>query len=123
MAKRSKKTEVVQTPGPDYGDLLAGISDLLEQARRMSARAVNSIITAAYWEVGRRIVEYDQGGKARAEYGEEVLKRLSHDLTARHGRGFSKRNVEQMRAFYLGWEIAADTVCAIGGANRDCPQR
>ena len=105
MAKRSKKTEVVQTPGPEYGDLLAGISDLLERARRMSARAVNSIITATYWEVGRRIVEFEQGGKARAEYGKELLKRLGEDLTARHGRGFSSPSFFRMRAFYLGWDI------------------
>ena len=76
MAKRRKSTEVVPRSEPDYGGLLTGISDLLDQARRMSARTVNNIITATYWEIGRRIVEYEQGGKARAEYGEAVLKRL-----------------------------------------------
>jgi predicted nuclease of restriction endonuclease-like (RecB) superfamily len=105
MAKRSKKTEIVNRPVPDYGSLLTGISDLLEHARRMSARSVNSILTATYWEVGRRIVEYEQGGKARAEYGEELLKRLGSDLTATHGRGFSWRNLFRMRGFYLGWDI------------------
>jgi hypothetical protein len=105
MAKRSKKTEVVQTPGPDYDDLLTGISDLLEQARRMSARAANRIIAATYWEVGRRVVEYDQGGKARAVYGETLMEQLAEDLTARHGRGFSVQGVYKMRGFYLGWEI------------------
>ena len=105
MAKRSKKTEIVQGPVADYGSLLTGISDLLEHARRMSVRSVNSILTATYWEIGRRIVEYDQGGKVRAEYGEGVLQNLARDLTARHGRGFSERNLRQMRAFYLGWEV------------------
>jgi predicted nuclease of restriction endonuclease-like (RecB) superfamily len=105
MAKRSKKTQVVQTPGPDYDDLLTGISDLLERARRASARAVNNIITATYWEVGRRIVEFEQGGKARAEYGERLLKVLSRDLTAMRGRGYSRTNLQQMRLFYMGWEI------------------
>lgn len=89
----------------DYGRLVFGISALLERARRSAARAVNSALTAAYWEIGRRIVEHEQGGKARAEYGETLLRRLAHDLTARHGRGFSKRNLDYMRAFYLGWEI------------------
>ena len=105
MAKRRKSTEIVPRPEPDYGGLLTGISELLDQARRMSARTVNNILTATYWEIGRRIVEYEQGGKARAEYGEELLKRLARDLTARHGRGFSGRNSSRMRAFYLGWEI------------------
>jgi len=105
MAKRSKKTEIVERPEPDYGNLLTGISDLLEHARRTSARSVNSILTATYWEIGRRIVEYEQGGKARAEYGEGLLQHLGRDLTARHGRGFSERNLRQMRGFYLGWEV------------------
>jgi predicted nuclease of restriction endonuclease-like (RecB) superfamily len=64
-------------------------------------------MTATYWEIGRRIVEFEQGGKARAEYGEEVLARLSQDLTVRHGRGFSRPGLQRMRAFYLGWEICS----------------
>ena len=92
-------------PEPDYGGLLTGISDILDQARRMTARTVNNILTATYWEIGRRIVEYEQGGKARAEYGEVLLKQLSQDLTARHGRGFSRQGLQKMRAFYTGWKI------------------
>jgi predicted nuclease of restriction endonuclease-like (RecB) superfamily len=105
MAKRSKRTEIVPRPEPDYGSLVTGISDILDQARRMSARSVNSILTATYWEIGRRIVEFEQGGKARAEYGEGLWKKLAADLTAKHGRGFSKSNLASMRGFYLGWEI------------------
>ena len=88
-----------------YGRLVSDISGLLEQARRGAARSVNAILTATYWEIGRRIVEHQQGGAARAEYGEEVLARLSKDLAAGHGRGFSRVNLQQMRLFYLGWEI------------------
>lgn len=88
-----------------YDDLVGGIADLLEEARRTSARAVNAVLTATYWEVGRRIVEHEQGGKFRADYGEALVERLSKDLTARFGRGFSRRNMWQMRAFYLGWRI------------------
>ena len=73
MAKRRKSTEIVPRHEPDYGGLLTGISDLLDQARRMTARTVNNILTATYWEIGRRLVEYEQGGKARAEYGEALL--------------------------------------------------
>ena len=84
-----------------YSDLLGGVSELLESAHRASARAVNTFMTATYWEVGRRIVEFEQAGKARAEYGEEVLQRLADDLTARFGRGFSRFNLGRFRQFYL----------------------
>jgi hypothetical protein len=70
MPKRKKGTGLVHSGPAEYGGLVTGIADLLEQARRGAARAVNSILTATYWEVGRRIVEFEQGGKARAEYGE-----------------------------------------------------
>jgi hypothetical protein len=63
-------------------------------------------MTATYWEIGRRIVEFEQGGEARAGYGEALLKRLAEDLTARLGRGFSERNLEQMRLFYSFWPIS-----------------
>ena len=75
------------------------------RARRSAARAINAILTAAYWEIGRRIVEHEQGGKERAGYGEALLVRLAADLTRSHGRGFSKSNLFQMRALFLGWEI------------------
>jgi hypothetical protein len=64
---------------------------------------VNFVLTSTYWLVGRRIVEHEQSGSARAGYGQELLKRLAKDLTAKLGRGFSERNIEQMRQFYLGW--------------------
>jgi len=60
-------------------------------------------MTAAYWLIGQRIVEFEQGGQTRAGYGEELIERLAADLSARYGRGFSIRNVWQMRAFYLAW--------------------
>jgi hypothetical protein len=62
-------------PASDHGRLVSDISGLLEQARRSAARAVNSVLTPAYWEIGRRIVEHEQGGRARAEYGETLLRR------------------------------------------------
>lgn len=106
MARSRKSKGQPLVPDPGYGALVAGISDLLEHARRSAARAVNGILTATYWEVGRRVVEFEQGGQPRAEYGEALLKRLAQDLTARCGRGFSERNLEYMRRFYLGWEIS-----------------
>ena len=90
----------------DYEDIQAGIVTLLESARAFAARSVNALMTATYWEIGRRIVESEQGGEERAGYGEGLLQRLAEGLTRRFGRGFSVRNLEQMRQFYLGWPIS-----------------
>jgi len=62
-------------------------------------------MTATYWEVGRRIVENEQKGEKRAEYGEAVMKRIAAELTARFGRGFSLSNVKQMRKFHLAYSV------------------
>ena len=86
-----------------YGDLLRGVVGLIEQARLAAVRSVNVVLTSTYWLVGQRIVEHEQSGSERAGYGEALLKRLAQDLTARLGRGFSERNIRQMRLFYLGW--------------------
>ena len=90
-------------PSVEHGGLIGGIAELLEAARRNAARAVNALMTATYWEIGRRIVEFEQRGKKRAEYGEELLQRLAQDLTARFGRGFSYPNVNKFRQFYLAF--------------------
>ncbi len=84
----------------DYRNWSGGIASLLEEARRQSARHVNAILTATYWEIGRRIVEFEQQGEQRAGYGEELLERLGADLTKRFGRGFAARNLFRMRGFY-----------------------
>lgn len=104
MAKRKPKPLTVVGP-PGYDGLLSGVSGLLEQARAATARVVNGVMTATYFELGRRIVEFEQGGKERAEYGKELIDRLSADLTKKFGRGFSRSNLFQIRGFYLGWEI------------------
>ena len=89
----------------DYDSILSDLSELLEQSRKMAARSVNAIMTATYWEIGRRIVEVEQRGEERAEYGEEILKRLSKDLTDKFGRGFSARNLRSFRLFYQSYKI------------------
>lgn len=86
---------------PTYDRLLIGLSSLLEQARHTAARAVNALMTATYWEMGRQIVEHEQHGEQRAGYGEQLLERLSVDLTARFGRGFSRFNLARFREFYI----------------------
>ena len=84
-----------------YSVLLADVAHVIEEGRRAAARSVNAFMTATYWLIGRRIIEQEQGGQARAGYGEALLERLSADLTTRFGRGFSRQNLQQMRQFYL----------------------
>ena len=92
-------------PSAGYVDVRSGIVELLNVARRTAASNVNALMTASYWEIGRRIVNAEQKGKRRAVYGEQLIERLSFDLTQQFGRGFSGRNLEQMRQFYLSWPI------------------
>ncbi|MDA1054361.1 MAG: PDDEXK nuclease domain-containing protein [Planctomycetota bacterium] len=103
MAKKKRKKTELKTNDDRYSDVLASMVDLLESARRASARAVNCVMTATYWEIGRRIVELEQGGGDRAGYGEELIPQLSHDLTRRFGRGFGVVNLSYMRRFYVCW--------------------
>lgn len=91
------------TPAGNYSNVQNAIIALLEAARRSAARSVNAVMTATYWEIGRRIVEFEQAGESRANYGEQLLQRLAEDLTARFGRGFGLANLRQMRNFYLAW--------------------
>ncbi len=88
---------------PDYDTILTNVADLVEEAKRSVARTVNVSMTALYWLIGCRIVESEQAGKERASYGEELVERLSGDLSARYGKGFSVRNLWHMKAFYLAW--------------------
>ena len=84
----------------DYESILGDVSDVIQTARQSTARAVNAVMTAAYWLIGRRIVEQEQRGRKRASYGEELIQQLAKDLTDRFGRGFGKSNLFEMRAFY-----------------------
>jgi predicted nuclease of restriction endonuclease-like (RecB) superfamily len=86
-----------------YKNIHTAIVELLEKARHTASRSVNSIMSATYWEIGRRIIEFEQGGATRAKYGATLISCLAKDLTARFGRGFSRQNIQQMRLFYLFW--------------------
>lgn len=81
--------------------LYARVAQIIEEARAQVARTVNTAMVHAYWHIGREIIEAEQGGLARAEYGEQILRRLSGRLTERYGKGFSYPNVKRMRQFYL----------------------
>lgn len=88
-----------------YSQFFEEVANLVERARKYSARSVNTIMTRTYWEVGRRIVEHEQQGRRRAKYGEALIEQLASDLTTKFGRGFSQSNLWQMREFYLLWPI------------------
>jgi hypothetical protein len=87
----SKSREITDaTDDPRYQQLLQRISDTYVEGQRLAFQAVNEHLTATNWRIGRHIVEFEQGGKARAEYGTGLLQWLSQDLTLRHGKGFTR---------------------------------
>jgi predicted nuclease of restriction endonuclease-like (RecB) superfamily len=98
--------------------LKAEVLRLVEQSRHETARSVNAVMTATYWLIGQRIVAFEQGGKVRAAYGDRIISSLSEDLTARFGRGFSTRNLEQCRAFFLGWPIPQTASAELASHSR-----
>ncbi len=121
MNKRRTASLVKAISPPGYHSVLGEVVDLLEQARIGSARAVNALMTAAYWQVGARIVHHEQHGADRADYGAELLTRLADDLGKRFGGGFSRQNLQSMRAFYLAYppEKICQTVSGkLEGAKR-----
>jgi predicted nuclease of restriction endonuclease-like (RecB) superfamily len=93
------------------GDFFAKIIDLLHNARKIAVHAVNQTMVVSYFEIGRIIVSEEQNGKERAEYGKRILKELSLKLTNEFGKGYSQRNLEQMRQFFLTYS-KAQTVSA-----------
>jgi predicted nuclease of restriction endonuclease-like (RecB) superfamily len=88
-----------------YGNLLDRIANILVEARTKVVREINKAQVLAYWEIGKEIIEFEQKGKVRAGYGEELIVRLAKDMTERFGRGFSERNLRNIRAFYLNFPI------------------
>jgi predicted nuclease of restriction endonuclease-like (RecB) superfamily len=90
-----------------YQDLLGRISQTYAEGRLRAYQSVNTQMTETYWNIGRDIVEYEQRGKARADYGKALLVRLSRDLRLRHGKGFSRSNLTRFRQFYLAFPNGA----------------
>lgn len=101
--------------------LLENISALLDNARKRVAVTVNQTMVLTYFEIGRMIVEDEQNGENRAEYGKTVLKDLSLHLTEKFGKGFSQRNLEQMRQFYLSYSIPQTVSAELQKAISETP--
>ena len=104
-----------------YAGIHSGIVELLGAARQAAARSVNALMTASYWEIGRRIVEAEQQGKRRAGYGEQLMERLSTDLTAQFGRGFGVNNLENMRRFFLAYPVSEISQTLSGKLDNELP--
>ncbi len=88
-----------------YKGLISTIETLLLDAKTKVVKTIDQTMVYTYWHIGRYIVEYEQSGKERAEYGTALLKRLSNDLTRSFGKGYSYRNLRQMRQFYISFPI------------------
>ncbi len=84
-----------------YNNLLDRIANILVEARTKVVREINKAQVLVYWEIGREIVEFEQKGKLRAEYGQRLLIKLSEDLTQKFGKGFSVDNLQLMRKFCM----------------------
>ncbi len=89
---------------------VAQIKQLIKDAQIGVSKSVNAIMVQTYFELGRRIVEQEQEGKDQADYGGFIIERLSHELTNEFGKGFSKRNLELIRKFYLTYKIAKSPI-------------
>ena len=105
-------TELTQDDG--YQRLVTRISEVYTTGRVRAEQAVNVHMTETYWEIGHDIVEFEQGGKVRAEYGKALLANLSQDLSLRHGRGFSRSNLSRFRQFFLAYPICATVSHKLG---------
>ncbi|MXY43045.1 MAG: DUF1016 domain-containing protein [Dehalococcoidia bacterium] len=104
-----------------YQAVFGDVSKIIDAARESAARSVNAAMTAAYWLIGGRIVEFEQSGEERAEYGAALIEKLAEDLTGQFGRGFSLRNIYNMRLFYLAHPT--DKILQTPSAELDSPHR
>lgn len=94
------KSNNIKLVAKNYDNLVSQISETYLQGKRNAVNAVNSELINTYWKVGEQIVEFEQNGKERAEYGSGLLEKLSKDLSLIHGKGFSVSNIQRMRQLY-----------------------
>jgi predicted nuclease of restriction endonuclease-like (RecB) superfamily len=95
---------------PNTKSFLVHVKNLIYEAQRSVLQSVNSIMVQTYFELGKQIVEHEQEGKNYANYGEYLLEALSENLTKEFGKGYSKRNLELIRKFYLTYKIAKSPI-------------
>ena len=100
-----EKGEELYSP-KEYNHLKQQIGNLFIEGRSRAGYAVNNILVQTYWHIGQHIVEFEQSGKVKSEYGSLLLERLSADLRLEYGKGFSRSNLTYMRKFYLSFPIS-----------------
>ena len=105
-----KKENTIKLYNPDF---VLEIKQIVTQARQKAYAAINSAMVDAYWQMGKRIVEQEQFGKERADYGAQLLKSLSKELTAEFGKGFSVNSLYYFRQFYLAFPEKLPTLWGI----------
>lgn len=89
-----------------YEQLITQIGSLLHSGRQQAAQTINTILVQTYWHIGQHIVEFEQKGNERAEYGTQLFERLSKDLTLLYGKGFGRSNLLYMRKLYQNFPIS-----------------
>jgi len=102
-----------------YTSLIKRLAEIIHSARATAVRQINKSQVLAYYEIGREIVEFEQKGKARAGYGEELIKRLSNDMTENFGRGFSEMNLRNMRRFYLEFPVQIQQTLSVKSSGKN----
>ena len=107
--------EVVE--GGTYSDLVGAIGSLLERAREKIATTANTTLVETYWNTGRYIVEYEQHGADRAQYGSALLTKLARDLTLVYGKGFNRNNLQYMRKLYRCFPICTTLSCKLSWSH------
>ena len=98
------KSEIIKTKSK-YSKLIEKISELVNKSRIELSKTINTKIVYIYWNIGKYIVEYEQKGEERADYGSELIKIISGELSAKLGKGFSRSNIQNMRLFYLNYPL------------------
>lgn len=86
-----------------YQSVITDIKDIISSGRESAYNAANKAMVLTYWHVGKRIVEQEQNGKERAEYGKALIEALADELTREYGKSYSKRNLQYFRKFYLAF--------------------
>ncbi len=89
----------------EYNELVENIGSVYNKAKNKIISTINVEMLDAYWNIGKNIVEFEQKGKLKAEYGKKLLINLYKDLSAKYGKGFSRSNLQYMRLFYLHYPI------------------
>jgi len=115
--------EKIELKNTDYQLLVSQISETFVVGQKRAVLAVNSHLVETYWKIGQYIVEYEQGGNMRAEYGKQLLEKLSKDLSLLHGKGFSRSNIQRMKQFYLEFPICAEAPHKLNQISAELPHK